>query len=204
MDQTNQFLEDLNLHYNDAVKYCRSLCAKWSPQEAEDVLQQSLLKAMENYSQLREREKFRAWLFQIITNTFYSFTRRNFWKRFLPLSSATRHPEIPPIYKRQDCNEIKLLVRKALSQLSAKERTAILLFEIGGFSIDEIVSIQNDNTASAVKSRLSRARKKMREFIQKGEKSHAKPQENPLKLVGDIDQETLNLLAKLDVKGSVD
>ena len=47
MDRNNRFLELLKPNYNDAAKYCRALCANWSADDAEDVLQQSLLQAME-------------------------------------------------------------------------------------------------------------------------------------------------------------
>ena len=53
-----------------------------------------------------------------------------------------------------------------LAQLSNKERTAILLFEIGGFSIQEITKLQEEKSESAVKSRLSRTRKKLKEFME--------------------------------------
>lgn len=59
----------------------------------------------------------------------------------------------------------------ALSQIEKKERTALLLFEIGGFSIKEITKIQNEMSESTVKSRLSRTRKKLEEFMVSLEKS---------------------------------
>jgi predicted RNA polymerase sigma factor len=53
----------------------------------------------------------------------------------------------------------------ALSTISKKERAAILLFEIGGFSIEEITAIQKEKSESTIKSRLSRTRKKLKEFM---------------------------------------
>jgi hypothetical protein len=53
----------------------------------------------------------------------------------------------------------------ALSRLKTKERVALLLFEIGGFSIEEIKTIQKEKSSSAVKSRLSRTREKLKQLI---------------------------------------
>jgi len=160
---TNKFLELLKPGYNDALKYCRALCASWSPDEAEDVLQQALLKALESFDSLKDLTKFRSWFFKIITREFYTSIRRHFWKKFVPLDDIKT--DIPEIYPRNEFNETRIILDTALSKLSAKERSAILLFEVGEFTIEEIRIIQNENSLSAVKSRLSRARQKLKRYI---------------------------------------
>ncbi len=96
---TNNFLELLKPEYNDAVKYCRALCAGWSPDDAEDVLQQALLKGLESFKSLKDDSKFRSWFFKIITRTFYSAIRKHFWKKFLPMDKIP--VDIPEIYPRE-------------------------------------------------------------------------------------------------------
>ena len=59
----------------------------------------------------------------------------------------------------------------ALSKINKKEKIAFLLFEIGGFSIEEIRIIQKEKSASAIKSRLSRTRAKLKEIIDSLEKN---------------------------------
>lgn len=197
---TNTFLSLLKPEYNDALKYCRALCSKSSPDDAEDVLQQSLLKAFENFEKLNDESKFRSWFFKIITREFYNSVRKNFWKNFLP---ADNHPEvhrIPEVYDRgvEDVEKTKL--NNALSSLSDKERAAILLFEIAGFSIEEIKDLQNEKSLSAVKSRLSRARTKMKEYIIKSEeKDYKQVIKNSINL-GDLKNETDKLIAEIGRK----
>ena len=145
---TNEFLELLKPEYNDAVNYCRALCAGWSPDDAEDVLQQALLNGLEGFDSLNDAGKFRSWFFKIITRTFYSSVRRHFWKKFIPMDKI--HSDIPEIYPRSELNEDRLIISSALSRLSPKERTAILLYEIAGFSIEEIRQMQNEKSVSAV------------------------------------------------------
>jgi RNA polymerase sigma-70 factor (ECF subfamily) len=204
---TNKFLELLKPEYNDAVNYCRALCAAWSPDDAEDVLQQALLNALEGFDSLNDTGKFRSWFFKIITRTFYSSVRRHFWKKFIPMDKI--QSDIPEIYPRNELNEDRLIINGALSKLSSKERAAVLLYEIAGFSIEEIRQMQNEKSTSAVKSRLSRARKKLKRYIEEPENtgtagSRIKQPRIPLNgsefSGGDIENETIKLAAELRTK----
>jgi RNA polymerase sigma-70 factor (ECF subfamily) len=203
---TNKFLELLKPEYNDAVNYCRALCAGWSPDDAEDVLQQALLSGLEGFASLNDREKFRSWFFKIITRTFYSSLRKHFWKKFVPMDNIQF--DIPEIYPRNEMNEDRQVINMALSRLSAKERAAVLLYEIAEFSIDEIKQMQNEKSSSAVKSRLSRARKKLRQYIEEPENVNAgNPQTSSSNKLftgeessgGDIENETIKLAAELRI-----
>jgi RNA polymerase sigma-70 factor, ECF subfamily len=199
---TAKFTELLKPHYNDALKYSRALCATWSPDDAEDVLQQSFLLALENFHGLRDTSKFRSWFFKIITTTFYSSIRKHFWRKFLPADDNRPAVEsMPDVYDRAEQSETRIVLDRALSKLSTKERSAILLYEIAGFSIEEITEIQKENSISAVKSRLSRARAKLKEHISQ---QHITGQENFLtrnkpygEFNGDIENETLKLISEI-------
>lgn len=193
---TAQFTELLKPHYNDALKYSRALCATWSPADAEDVLQQSFLLALENFAGLKDMSKFRSWFFKIITTTFYSSIRKHFWKKFLPLDDTRLNvPDLPEVYDRAERSESRLVLNKALSKLSAKERAAILLFEIADFSIEEITAIQQEKSISAVKSRLSRARTKLRKAINEDENFLTGDEDGQYN--GDIENETFNLISEI-------
>jgi DNA-directed RNA polymerase specialized sigma24 family protein len=56
--------------------------------------------------------------------------------------------------------------KKALSALPEKQREAVVLFEIEGFSIEEVAKMQNAKI-SAVKSRLARGRARLRGHYEK-------------------------------------
>lgn len=158
------FEDALFPHYNDAVKYCITLTAKSTHTAAEDLLQDALLKAILKYKQLEDVGKFRPWFFQIISRTYLSKSRLKLWRKMIPLGDQVRH--MPEVLDRFMVTEDQQVLLEALEQLSKKERTALLLFEIGGFSIEEIKQIQGDASISAVKSRLSRSRLRMRRFIE--------------------------------------
>lgn len=193
-----QFTELLKPHYNDALKYCRALCATWSASDAEDVLQQSFLLAFENFPSLKNEAKFRSWFFKIITTTFYSSIRKHFWKKFLPLDSGTQiKNDIPEVFSRAEQTEHRMLLNRALSILNAKERSALLLFEIAEFSIEEITVMQGEKSISAVKSRLSRARKKLKAYIENNENRIYGENPDFPEYNGDIENETLNLISEI-------
>jgi RNA polymerase sigma-70 factor (ECF subfamily) len=197
---TNQFLDLLKPCYNDAVKYCRALCVKRSPDDAEDVLQQSLLKALENFDSMNEKSKFRSWFFTIITREFFNSVRNDFWKKFFPSDSLPAAFEIPEIFSRVENDEIKLILNKALSKITAKERSALLLFELGGFSMEEIRAIQNERSLSSVKSRLSRAREKLRRIIEDEENNISNSKNKSSIIIGDINNETIRIITEIERK----
>ncbi len=194
------FLGLLKPCYSDALKYCRALCVKRSHDDAEDVLQQSLLKALENFDSLNEKSKFRSWFFTIITREFYNSVRNDFWKKFLPSDNISSVTEIPEIFSRNENDEIKSILNKALSKISYKERSALLLFELGGFDLEEIKEIQNERSLSAVKSRLSRAREKLRKIIEDEELNISNSKNKSSIITGDINNETIRIIAEIEGK----
>lgn len=191
------FSKAIEPHYTDALRYCRALCARWSPSEAEDVLQQAFLQALEHYDRLEDSSKFRAWLFRIITRTFYSSVRRSFWKRFIPLHGTPEVEDLPEVYHRPERRDDALVLMQALSQLSSRQRAAILLYEVAGFSMQEIASIQGDGSVSAVKSRLSRSRRKLKVYLLQAEQGRGVKRLGQLSSQsGDLDHETIKMVVE--------
>ena len=163
---TDKYLSLLKPHYNDAVKYTFALCYKFTKEDAEDLLQQSLLDSFQKFRQLKEEEKFKSWFFTIITRKFYELNRRSILKRLIPLHYDHDTVSFPEVFRDFENEDNKELIKRSLNILSTKEKAALLLFELSGFSIEEIMEIQKERTSSAVKTRLSRARKKLRDFIE--------------------------------------
>lgn len=169
---TDDFIVLLEPHYNSAVQYCRALFA--NRKDAEDGLQDAIISAMQHFRALKDYSKFRSWFFTIITRTFYSSRRRqaSVSKLFIPLQE--NHYVFPEVYNDTHLGEREIIMLAALDTLSEKERTAILLFEIGNLSLEEIKKVQGEKSLSAVKSRLSRTRLKLRNAIIEMEKIEPK------------------------------
>jgi RNA polymerase sigma-70 factor, ECF subfamily len=160
------FDEALAPHYEQAVRYCRALCARSSRRaEAEDVLQDALLRALEHYEDLADHGRFKPWLFQIITRTHQNSVRLAYWRRILPSSDEPAYERMPAAYDHAAALGDRMTLERALAKLGDAERAALLLHELGGFSVEEIAGIQRERSVSTIKSRLSRARARLREHV---------------------------------------
>ena len=130
-------------------------------------------------------------MFTIITNTYISYYRKRFIRKFISFDEYKDIDKLPDIYPRTDNDEIYI----ALSELNEKEKISFLLFEIGGFSIEEIRVIQKEKSQSAVKSRLSRTRDKLRNSIEKLESMRDVVSRN--ERIDDLELETARIINKI-------
>ncbi len=142
-------------------------------EEAEDLLQESYFKAYKYFHQLRDESKFKEWIFQITANQFKNFLRRKKKENTFYQDDQERvFAEPEKTYKNPDelflKNDRSAMVRKALEIVSPKMRSVLVLFELEGYSIDE-VSKSLGISRGTVKSRLHYARKKLREVLEEGE-----------------------------------
>jgi len=160
---SDDFIELLKPIYNNALNYCIALTKNKS--EAKDLLQDSLLKALENFTSLKDEKKFKSWLFTILTRQYYALYQKSLIKKNFLNKSSYETAEFPQIFETEE-NELKQkILMEALELITQKEKVAIVLFEVGGFSMEEIKVIQGEKSLSAVKSRISRARIKLKELI---------------------------------------
>lgn len=145
-----------------AVATARNLCR--SSGDGDDLYQETVLRAFDKLHTLREEARFRSWFFAVLISVHRSRYRRSFWKRFLPLDDMT--PDIPGLAGEDGRvhEEEYLAARraaKALSRLPAVQREAVVLYELEGFSMEEVASMQ-EATVAAVKARVFRGREKLR------------------------------------------
>lgn len=150
-----------------------------NPTEAEDLVQDALVKAMRARDQFQADTNLKAWLFRILTNTFINKYRRGGLEKAIfdgpdadPLvdgwvSASTmrqlRDPEstaLLPIVEGE--------VRNALDALPAEFRLAVVLSDVEEFSYEEIAEIMGCPIGT-VMSRLHRGRK----LLQRALYSHA-------------------------------
>ena len=147
----------------------RRLCR--SDFDGDDLFQEAALRALLRLSELRDESRFRAWFYAVLLSVHRERSRRSFWRRFLPflnfsdgkdsdrrdLQAATEGLGRPYEEARGESARLS----QALSRLPAKQREAVVLFEVDGYSLEEVAELQGDSL-SAVKSRLSRGRQLLR------------------------------------------
>ena len=170
---TDQFWNQLHPHYGRLKAFARSLL----PEAWEDVLQEALLSALAAYDGLRDAVAFRSWIYTIVANEAHRQRRRAFWRRFHPLAPERENEEGQAFEDRaistpdgKDPHEqalTRLHLRAALSRLDFASRSTVLLYYVAGFSIREIAGLREEGE-SAVKMRLSRARRRLHRLLQGG------------------------------------
>lgn len=134
--------------------------------DAEDLVQETYLKALRGFASFRTGTNFRAWMFRILKNTFLSSRSRLDHRMTIALESDEDSPLVesePPdelLMKRVDSE----LVLRAMDSLPAHFREVLILCEVEEMTyreISEILAIP----LGTVMSRLARARKAVRESL---------------------------------------
>jgi len=160
---SEDFIELLKPVYNDALNYCNALARNQA--DAKDLLQDVLLKALENFVRLKDEKKFKAWLFTILTRQYYAMYHKSVRQKKLLNNAACETMEFPNVFQKEIDEVKQKALLASLNLITEKERTSILLFEVGRFSMEEIRIIQGEKSLSAVKSRINRARAKLKDLI---------------------------------------
>ena len=133
-------------------------------QDAEDALQESLLRAYRGLGRYRERERFRAWLYRILVNQCRTLggRRGRLDRRFVHDPAALERPSGEPSERRE---EIRDAFQAALDDLEPLLREAFLLKHGEGMEYGEIAAITGVGV-SALKMRVKRACDAMRPKLQ--------------------------------------
>lgn len=130
---------------------------------AEDLCQETFVKAMRGWDQHDPQASAAAWLYRIATNTAYDHLRRRRRIRFTPLlDSEPLLGEPHPMEARLDEGEP---VQAALKQIPPLYRIPLLLHMYEGRSTQEIADALGCSN-SAIKTRLFRARERFRQVYQ--------------------------------------
>jgi RNA polymerase sigma-70 factor, ECF subfamily len=148
-------------------------------QEAEDLVQETYAKALRGFSSFQPGTNFRAWIYKILRNTFLTSRTGLKATASVPLDGEDKDgDEILPavnetpesiLLQRSDSQ----LVQQALERVSVAYREVLLLCEVEEMSYQEI-SATLGIPMGTVMSRLSRARRALRDEVQKMQGAGAK------------------------------
>jgi RNA polymerase sigma-70 factor (ECF subfamily) len=167
--------ERLVVKYQDRVfNTCRRMCGNRS--DAEDLAQETFVRAFKSLGTFAGRSKFSTWLFRIAVNLAIS-SRRNRRRATHSLdgdpardndgtASAARWPASPTTTPADEAleREQQRLTLQALADLDEESRSVVILRDLEEFGYDEIAEIMQVPVGT-VKSRLHRARMALRERL---------------------------------------
>ena len=153
--------------------YSAALRLTRNPTDAEDLVQETFLRAYRGFHQFEPGTNLRAWLYRILMNTFINTYRK---KQREPQTVSDDEVEDWYLYSRMvggvepsaETTVIESLpdqdVQDALAELPEQFRTAVMLADVDGFSYKEIADITGVPIGT-VMSRLHRGRKALEKAL---------------------------------------
>lgn len=166
-DRDRASFEELALPLLDSLhRYARWLTRDRT--EAEDIVQESVLKAWRGFGSFSAGSNFRAWIFRILRNTFLS-SRSGL--RAVSSASIDEQPELAEEFADAGTPETILMerinaeaLRQAIERLPVEFREVLLLSDVEEMRYREIAEALSIPIGT-VTSRLMRARRKLRQAL---------------------------------------
>ncbi len=142
---------------------------------AADATQEAFIKAFKSIKQYRGGS-FKSWLLRIVSNTCYDQLRYNKRRPSEPLESDDPDTDYAPhlidTAERPEetmvRHELGDMLQQTINQLPEDQRLILILSDAEGFNYKEIAEV-TDLALGTVKSRLNRARRKLRDILQQQE-----------------------------------
>lgn len=156
--------EIFNEHYSRVKAFIQSTVRQdWT---AEDLTQETFIRAFNHLPSLKDKSRLKQWLFQIAKNCCMDYFRQQKSKSKKHISAGD--PSLMPSFHKQERimeqQEMSACVLDKFQYLPDNMRMALWLFDVEGFTHKEIAGILNIEVSN-VKVRVHRARKKMRKIL---------------------------------------
>lgn len=142
-------LDNQASHYRFAFSYVKN------KENALDIIQESILKALRSIDSLKEISYLKTWFYRILINTAISFLKKN--KREYLLEDEALHLHLP----KQEDEAPHLDLYEAINHLSPMYKTIILLRYFEDMKINDIAEMLGENS-NTIKTRLYAAHRKLR------------------------------------------
>ncbi|PIP72319.1 MAG: hypothetical protein COW89_07035 [Nitrospinae bacterium CG22_combo_CG10-13_8_21_14_all_47_10] len=150
------FEEHLSPHVSMLYKSAIRMCG--NPNDAQDLVQETLYCALKSFHQVHDQEKSKYWMFSILRNLFLKDIEKNKKRAEIEFESVCdklsdrQHPESDFLRA-----EVKANIQDLLDKLDARLKTALVQFYFDGLSYKEISESLNIPIGT-VMSRIARAK----------------------------------------------
>ena len=142
------------------------------PAEAEDLLQETYLRAFRFFHRYDENLPFTSWIYRIMTNLHIDNVRRRTRLRTISLEQGgvdgNQTWDVPDTKAAADTDVLESTLDERLQlgvkSMTAEFRTAVLLAVVEGVSYEEIAEVMQTSVGT-VRSRIHRGRKQLREYL---------------------------------------
>lgn len=174
--QTDPIFEFERLvHEHERALYHFAYRLTTDPHDAQDLLQEALLKAYKSFHRFETGTAFDRWVYQIIYRLFVDSYRKKKRRPYvssldepLPNMEREKAPDVPD-WSQQPENltlrsELGHVINEALAKLPAEFKAAVILCDVQGFSYEEISQILKCSLGT-VRSRIHRGRRLLRGLL---------------------------------------
>ena len=142
--------------------------------EAEDLLQETYVRAFRFFHRYDETLPFTSWLYRIMTNVHIDTVRKKTRLRTVSLESSgqdnNRTWDIPDETASADATLMETTLEEpiqlGLKSMNPEFRTAVVLADVEGMSYEEIADLM-DTSIGTVRSRIHRGRKQLRTYLER-------------------------------------
>jgi RNA polymerase sigma-70 factor (ECF subfamily) len=145
-------------------------------EEAEDLVQETYSKALKGFASFRPGTNFRAWMYRILHNTFLTSRTGLQAAMTVPLDAEDEGPELAVDAETPETILIERsnskMLQSAIEELPVHLREVLLLCEVEEMSYQEMAETLSVPMGT-VMSRLSRARRALRDRLRRGPQLHA-------------------------------
>jgi len=169
-----QFLFCRSRDFNQRLQQSRSklfrMAFAWSHNRAlaDDLVQETLAKALKNRSQLREPEALEAWLFAILANCWRAHFRRQ--RDMDDIDDVNLSHDVTP-ETLHGSRQVVHRIREAVARLPDNQRQVLTLVDLEEFSYNDVARIL-EIPIGTVMSRLCRARNNLKEVLLQQQNTH--------------------------------
>lgn len=130
--------------------------------DAEDIVQQTCLKAWLHLPSLKNDDSFRPWLYRILNNECISLFRKRY-KKYEYITGEIHIPDTRPAVEESVVARID--INTAIASLPPKKQQVVSLYYHGGYSLAAISNELNVE-ASSVRNAFYKSKKKMQHMLQ--------------------------------------
>ena len=157
-DSGRTFGDVVDAHQAEVLRYLRRLTG--DPAEAEDLFQETFLRALPAFDRLRTGSNHRAWIYRIATNAFLNHRRRQRRRHEVPLAVELAASSRSPDYQHQ-ARAAVTACREAIVALPPKQRTAFVQRNVLGWDYSRIAEVMG-GTHAAARANVYQAARRLR------------------------------------------
>lgn len=161
-----------NQIFSPHIQSLYALAYRWTQNqaEAEDLVQDLAIKLLPDVAKLESLDHPLSWMKKVLYRMFVDRYRRKQFSVVMPSDEVNQivedtthaHDELADFHQNE---QLQLQLLQALETLDAPQRVAVSLFEMAGYSLQEIADVQ-EVSVGTVKSRIHRAKAKLRQCVE--------------------------------------